>query len=298
MFNRFNDPHPDPVDAWLSATFPLQHQLRAEMAADLRRRAPLPVDAPDKSFLGRVVELAIGLDVCDRAPYARLFNCLGHDYATRMLTMAGYAPGPDATAPGNVSWLRIGPAPHPSRLFSVASRLTHVQCLLRDLRDRRRDAEYAAGMILERHPGLLCRRPDEVFGTRPAFRELWASYTGGFDAAMRSYGPATAQLSLYRGSRHADFLLGTTLLEVKSGRLDRDEYLDSLIKQLLEYVLLAHSDGHPVSHLAAYAVRYQRLLRYPIQETLNWLAGTHIDLTRAGEQLRAVLDGQQRGWAA
>ena len=115
---------------------------------------------------------------------------------------------------------------------------------------------------------------------------------------MRSYGPATAQLSLYRGARHADFLLGTTLLEVKSGRLDRDEYLDSLIKQLLEYVLLAHSDGHPVSHLAAYAVRYQRLLRYPIQETLNWLAGTHIDLTRAGDQLRAVLDGQQRGWAA
>ena len=167
MFNRFNDPHPDPVDAWLTATFPLQHQLRAEMAADLQRRAPLPIDAPDKSFLGRVVELAIGLDVCDRAPYARLFNCLGHDYATRMLTVAGYAPGPDATAPGNVSWLRIGPAPHPSRLFSVASRLTHVQCLLRDLRDRRRDAEYAAGMILERHPGLLCRRPDEVFGTGP-----------------------------------------------------------------------------------------------------------------------------------
>jgi hypothetical protein len=178
---------------------------------------------------------------------------------------------------------------HPSRLFSVASRLAHVQCLRHDFGERRSDVDDVATMLLRRYPQLLCGRRDDVFGTRPAFRRLWASYTGGFDTALRSYGPATGQVSLYQGRRHADFLLGPTVLEVKSGRLDQDERLDELIRQLLQSVLLARSDGHPVTHLAVYAVRYERLLRYPIQETLNWLAGRHVDLARAGEELRVML---------
>ena len=125
------------------------------------------------------------------------------------------------------------------------------------------------------------------------FVELWTSYTTGFHTALRSYGPATAHLSLLDGLRHADLLLGSTVLEVKSGRLDLNAYLDQLIKQMLTYALLAHHDGHPVTHVAVYGIRYQRLLRYPIQLLLNWLAGTPIDISVAGADLAAVIHASQ-----
>ncbi|MEV0713344.1 hypothetical protein [Asanoa sp. NPDC050611] len=289
MTNRLNDPQPSSVDSWLTATFPHRHCLRSEIAAELGGCAPLPVDAPDKSFLGNVVEHAIGLNLCARAPYVRLFNCLSHDQAIRLLSMAGYAPGTHAAVADYASWWRGDCGPHPSRLFTVACRLAYVRDLLHGLDHRRSDANDVARMLLGRHPGLLCARPSDVFHTRPAFRHMWASYTSGFEADLRSYGPSAAQLRLLGGSRHADFLLGTTLLEVKSGRLDQDHYLDSLINQLLVYVVLAHSDGHSITHMAVYAARYQRLLRFPVLETLNRLAGSPVDLDEAGIRLSAVV---------
>ncbi|WP_433537328.1 hypothetical protein ACQPZK_05975 [Micromonospora sp. CA-249363] len=126
------------------------------------------------------------------------------------------------------------------------------------------------------------------------FRTVWASYSSGFHSAFRSYGPATAQLPLLDGRRHADFLLGTTVLEVKSGRLDEDRYLDELIRRILTYALLAHHDDHLVTHIAVYAVRYQRLLRYRIDELANQLAGTPIDLTATGAALAAAIRARPR----
>ena len=80
-------------------------------------------------------------------------------------------------------------------------------------------------------------------------------------------------MSLLGGRRCPDFLLGATVLEVKSGRLDQPAYLDRLIKQMITYVLLAHYDGYTITHAAVYAVRYQRLLRYLVQPLLDDLAG-------------------------
>jgi hypothetical protein len=90
---------------------------------------------------------------------------------------------------------------------------------------------------------------------------LWNIYAAGFHLVLRSYGTAAADVSLLGGRRRADFLLGATVLEVKSGWLDQRACLDRLIKQMITYALLAHHDGYPVTHVAVYAVRYQRLLR-------------------------------------
>jgi hypothetical protein len=76
-------------------------------------------------------------------------------------------------------------------------------------------------------------------------------------------------------------------------------YLDELIEQVLTYALLAHHDRHRVTHVAVYAARYQRLLRYPIQELANRLAGEPLDLTAAASDLvRLIRDRRRRRGAA
>ncbi|MFG1917057.1 hypothetical protein [Micromonospora sp. NPDC048898] len=278
----------DPVGALLAERFPYQHVLRAEIAADLRRCPVLLIDPPNKSFFGHVVELAIGLALCDQSPYLRLLHCLDHDLAARLLSIAGYGPTHNAATAYDV-WRRSGSAPQPARVFTVAGRLAQVRNLLNDLDRHCRDSVDVAQHLLEQYPRLLSGRVDEIYHTRRAFRTVWASYSSGFHSAFRSYGPATAQLSLLDGRRHADFLLGTTVLEVKSGRLDEDRYLDELIRQILTYALLADHDGHRVTQVAVYAVRYQRLLRYRIDELAHQLAGAPIDLAATGAALAAAV---------
>lgn len=287
----------DPVSAWLARTFPRQHVLRAEIAAELSRCPVLLLDPPNKSLFGDIVELAIGLSLGE-APYLQLFGCLDLGHAQRLLTMAGYQPtaGP---ASNLRSWHRIDSAPHPARIFTTASRLAHIHHLRKDFGAQRPDVDEVTRLLLHRYPDLLDSRPSQTFHTRRWFRAFWLSYSSGFHRGLRSYGHATAQLSLLGGHRRADFLLGTTLLEVKSGRLDQDRYLDNLIRQLLTYALLAHHDGHPVTHVAVYAARYQRLLRYPIQELTNRLTGEPLNLTTAAAELAGLIrDGRPRREAA
>ncbi|MEU8085748.1 hypothetical protein AB0B57_19320 [Micromonospora sp. NPDC049101] len=293
MITRSHGVSRDPVGALLAEVFPYQHVLRADIAADLRCCRVLLIDPPDKSFFGNVVELAIGLALCDQSPYLDLLRCLDHALAKRVLTIAAYRPIIDPVTPYD-AWHRIDSAPHPARIFTAASRLAYVRNLVNDLDRRRFDAGDVARDLLERHPRLLIGRPTEIYHTRRAFRTVWDSYSSGFHSALRSYGTATGQLSLLDGHRHADFLLGTTLLEVKSGRLDEDTYLDELIRQILTYALLARHDGHHVTHVAVYAVRYQRLLRYRIDELTNQLAGAPIDLAFTGADLAALIRDRSR----
>ncbi|MEV6368146.1 hypothetical protein AB0L86_14775 [Micromonospora musae] len=288
---RFRVLKQDPVDAWFAETFPQQDLLRAEIAAELRRCPILLTDPPNKSYFGHVVELAIGLALCDQSPYPRLFHCLDPGLATRMLTMAGYQPTV-ADAAGYDARRSSDPTAHPAHLFTAASRLAHVRILLNKFDGHDCDAVPNTRYVLGQYPHLLHGLPRETYQTRRAFGVLWSSYCGGFHDALRSYGPATAQLSLLNGHRHADFLLGTTVLEVKSGRLDEDHYLDELIRQILTYALLAHHDGHHVTHVAVYATRYQRLLRYRLDELTNQLTGNPIDLIATGAELAALIRNQ------
>ncbi|GLZ57789.1 hypothetical protein [Micromonospora sp. NBRC 107095] len=293
MIVRSDGVSQDPVGALLAEAFPYQHVLRADIAADLRRCPVLLIDPPNKSFFGHVVELAIGLALCDQSPYLRLLHCLDHDLTARLLTMAGYGPTDNATTAYG-AWRRNGSELQPAHIFTVASRLAHVRNLLNDLDRHCSDSVDVARHLLEQYPRLLSGRAEETYHTRRVFRTVWASYSSGFHNALRSYGAATTQLSLLDARRHADYLLGTTVLEVKTGRLDEDRYLDELIQQILTYALLAHHDGHRVTHIAVYAVRYQRLLRYHIDELANQLAGTPIDLAGIGAELADAIETRPR----
>jgi hypothetical protein len=285
MANQASTDPLDPVAAWLSEVFPRQHRLSADLDAALRSGPELLLDPPNKAVFGYLAEFAIGLAVCQDDPYPELLRCLDDDRARRILTLAGYRPAPDDLA--NSPWLRTGPDPHSARLFTAASRLAHLHRLRNNLDARRLDVVDVTRLMVQRWPDLLDPRPDQTSRARRAFRVLWDSFSNGFRNALRSYGPATAQVSLLDGQRCADLLLGTTVLEIKSGRLDDGQYRAGLIRQLLTYALLAPLHGYPVTHVAVYAVRYQRLLRYPVQPFADRLAGDPVNLARAG----AALDG-------
>jgi hypothetical protein len=61
---------------------------------------------------------------------------------------------------------------------------------------------------------------------------------------------------------------------------------------MIGYTLLAHNDGHPLTHVAAYAIRYQRLLRFRIEPLLNRLAGRRLNMDRASAEFATLV---QRG---
>ena len=278
-----HEPPESPAEAWLNRTLPLRHGFCAEVGADLRSHAPIPVDVADKSFFGDLMERAIGLSLCGQPPYLNLFRLLGDDRAARLLRTAGY----DKTCA----------TPTPTNVFLVAYRLAQVNQLLNPRWGGRVDPEVIA-RLLRRHPDALPRHIGETNLQRRAFDDLWASYSGGFQTALRSYGNAIAQVPLLGGQRHADFLVGRTVLEVKSGRLDQETYILQLINQLIGYALLAHVDGHAVTHVAVYAVRYQRLLRFRIEPLLTRLAGHRLDMDAASAGFAEAVDGRRHGTAA
>ncbi|GID29007.1 hypothetical protein [Paractinoplanes brasiliensis] len=282
-----------PEQLWLERTFLLRHRICAEIGADLRSCAAIPVDVPGKSLFGDLAERAIGLSLCDEAPYQDLFRVLGGDRAARLLRSAGYEADESREDTGQTSWQRSDTTPSPLRLFLTAYRLAQANQLLNPQGGEQPDPRTIA-RLLGRHPQALpFRRGDAKFQWL-GFRDLWASYSASFQAALRSYGNATAQVALLGGRRCADLLIGTTVLEVKSGRLDDDRYLAQLIDQMISYTLLAHYDGHPATHVAAYAMRYQRLLRFEGESFLNRLAGRRINIDTASAEFAALISGGRR----
>jgi hypothetical protein len=286
----------DRITAWLDRNFPLRHLLVAEIGADLRKRIPIRVDVADKSFFGNLMELAIGLSLCDQSPYPRLLNVLGQERSATLLPLAGYHGTSEGEAGVN-RWRRCNTVSKPAGLFLTAYRLAQVTELLNPRWAGRPEPEVIA-RILRRHPDALPRHGNETAFEWRAFADLWTSYTNGFHSALSSYGNATAQVALLGGLRYADFLLGNTVLEVKSGRLDEDDYLTQLANQMISYSLLAHHDGHPVTSVAVYAVRYQRLLRFPIEPLLSRLAGRPIDLDSSSAALAELIRDSRREQAA
>jgi hypothetical protein len=278
-----------PADVWLATTFPQLNLLRTQIATDLRHRPTVPAEVDDKAFYGDLVERALGLTLCEQPPYADLLDCLTHRRAATLLTLAGYQPRPGDTSHGYERWQRTPTPPSPLRIFTAAHRLARVHNLLHPRNHGRNDTQTIANILRRHYPDALQVDPRDLDRDWHAFSTWWTSYTSGFHYALRSYGTATAQLPLCDGLRHADLMVGGTIVEVKTGRLDHDPSLDDLVRQLITYPLLACHDRRPVTHVAVYATRYQRLIRWPEQPLLDQLAGRPVDVTTTATGLITVI---------
>jgi hypothetical protein len=144
--------------------------LYAELGGDLRGRTPIPVDVDDKSFLGDLVERAIGLSLCDRPPYLDLFSMLGESRAARLLRIAAH----HSTS-----------TPESAGLFLTAHRLAQINKLLNPRWSGPPDPD-AIARLLRRHPDAL-PRPDGSTNT------YWL--------AFMTFGPATTAAFAQRSRR-------------------------------------------------------------------------------------------------
>ena len=292
MVYTFTEPRSH-AGVWLAEMFPHRRELRGEMLARLGAPSAIEDDLLDKSFFGRIVEHALSLTLAAPAADLRLLACLPPAHALRVLTLAGYQSPPSPQESELDHWQPSEDPQPPDAIFTAASCLSLVEVWMRQFGIRRPDVIEVVRRHFERHPDDLVHR--DAGQERLVFHNLWTTHSHGFHDALRSYGAATVQLPLLDGRHHADFLLGTTLVEVKAGRLDLASYLDALIDQLLRYTLLALHDGHAVSHVAVYATRHRRLLRYPATEFLYELHGGLLDLPGAATTLahRVLTDQPQ-----
>jgi hypothetical protein len=149
-----------------------------------------------------------------------------------------------------------------------------------------------------RHRETIAIHAGAIHAARPAFRQFWASYSGGFRAALLGYGSVTAGPALLGGLRVADLTAGTTLVELKTGHLDDTCQFHDLIDQVLTYALLAPLSGYPVTAVVMYLARYHVLARYPVDAFTTSLAGEPFDLAEAGRDLAALILAEQASPAA
>ncbi|MFE9658050.1 hypothetical protein [Micromonospora sp. NPDC006431] len=278
---------PSTSTRWLAHRFPK----RGWLIADLQRRigrapTPIAVCAPNPGRFGHAVERVLALDLCDRPPYPQLIANLPEPGQQRLLATAGYAPPTDAS---DGPWHKTAEHIPGARLFTVGSLLTVLDAAVHALRLAAPDDARAAIRAALRHQETLAACATGVRAARPAFAAFWASYTSGFQTALRSYGPVTTPLELLDGLRVADFLAGTTIIELKTGHLDDTNHLHALIDQVLTYALLAPASGHPVTAIVMYLARYHVMARYPLDLFLSRLAGKPIDTAEAGCHLAALI---------
>ncbi|MFE9694322.1 hypothetical protein [Micromonospora sp. NPDC005806] len=232
----------------------------------------------------------LALDLCERSPYLQLIASLPEGGQRRLLATAGDAPSTDAQGG---PWRKTADQIPGARLFTVGSLLTVLDAALHALRPASPEAARAAILAALRHQETFAAVATWVRAARPAFAAFWASYTSGFQDALRSYGPVTASLELLGGLRVADFLAGTTIIELKTGHLDDTNHLHALIDQTLTYALLAPVSGHPIAAVVMYLARHHAMARYPLDLFLTGLAGKPIDIAEASGHLDALIRAEE-----
>jgi hypothetical protein len=238
-----------------------------------RAPAPLTICPPDRSLFGLAFEITIGLDLACGVPYAALFECLPDTHRRVLLHAAGFTPDPANVSSGTAGWRRTA-AVHPARLFAVANVLAAVSDTFRKLKVT----------CIDRGRALLRGPTSDLFAARiylnlalqarPAFRQFWDSYVGGF--------------------RKADCIAGTTSVELKTGHMTEDRHYNEIIDQTLTYALLAPLSGYPITDTAIYLARYQVIGRYPLAALAAELAGGAVDLADLGNELADVIRRTER----
>jgi hypothetical protein len=89
------------------------------------------------------------------------------------------------------------------------------------------------------------------------------------------------------GGADGDLLVNSTLLEVKT-RL-KHELQQRHLHQLVTYALLDYDDVYGIRELAMFSARHVSLIRWPLDQVIDWLAGTPTNLAELRNDLRTHL---------
>lgn len=91
------------------------------------------------------------------------------------------------------------------------------------------------------------------------------------------------------GGADGDLLINGTLLEIKT-RL-KHELQQRHLHQLVTYALLDYDDVYAIREIAMFSARHASLIRWPLDQVIEWLAGQPTDLAELRNDLRTHLRG-------
>ncbi|MFF5230726.1 hypothetical protein [Dactylosporangium sp. NPDC000521] len=235
-------------------------------------------------MFGNTFELCTVFDLADHMPYPHLLDALPPMEGLWTAWRAGFQPPPDDHEADFRHWRRAEPVP-PAWLHAAGSDLA-----------QRLEVVYQFGDTAEssRHWlakwGMVC----DTFNDRrritaaeaATFRAFWQAHQAGPKDTLRQLGPVrAADVPLLGGHRMADLIAGTTMVEIKTGLMS-DAVLADTVLQAAEYALAAPDAGYDIDNVVIYLARYRLIIRTPLQELANSLAGKPVDLASDRAALR------------
>ena len=247
------------------------------------RATPVEATAPDCRLFGSTFELCTVLDLAERMPYPHLLDALPSLEAVWTAWRTGFEPPLDNPAADFGRWSRKSPVP-PAWLHAAGSNLAQLMPMLYRLGDTA-DANRAMLTVWNSRAQSFNARRRIAATEGPAFRAFWRMHTAGPRSTLRQLGPVRAADVPFRGGhRMGDLIAGTSMVEIKTGRM-QDEQLADTVLQTIKYALLAEAEGYDVSDVAVYLARYGLVIRTPLQDLANDLAGGSAHLAEARHAL-------------
>jgi hypothetical protein len=114
------------------------------------------------------------------------------------------------------------------------------------------------------------------------FREFWRAHTASPRQILKDLGAVhAADVPFHRGRYFADLIIGTSVVEVKTGVTGTDEDLLKTLRQTVRYALLAQHNGYEITNTVVYLDRYATIIQTPLQTAADDLAGRPVDLAQA-----------------
>jgi hypothetical protein len=273
-----NESHP--VTVYLMTRFGRRDALSMRWHADLDGLTPAGevLDADLAARLGDGFELCAVADLADVPPYLSLLEALDPGITEGFLKRAGFEPPRQQTErsgmimPRFAGWRKATPAAATpekeiteflGQAWIMANLRRHFRELVWDL-----DEQSLRRLLTSAHNDLWPGRRGAAW-----LRPLWEAYVTAGRAQLRWLGSMTAaEPEFAAGWARGDLILGSTLIDIKTGWDVRD-HLDYCLNQLLGYLLLNPTGGHPIDRVGIYLARHATTVSWPISTLLPELAG-------------------------
>lgn len=285
-----NESHP--VTAYLVTRFGRRDALSIRWRADLGGLTPAGdvLEADLAARLGDAFELCAVADLADVPPYLRFLEALDPGITEGFLKRAGFEPprqqvgGPGMVVPQVAGWRKRTPAA--VTLEKEVTEFLGQSWIMANLRGlfRGLDEEPLRRLLTSAHNDLWPGHRGAAW-----LRPLWDAYLTAGRAQLRCLGSVTAaEPEFVPGWARGDLILGSTLIDIKTG-WDVSDHLDYCLNQLLGYLLINPTDGHPIDRVGIYLARYATTISWPISTLLPELAGQPaVDLHRLKQEFADV----------
>jgi hypothetical protein len=247
-----NHPDPDRLPSCLRRLTGDRNDWLSRVQEAIERSAPIPVDGRQGDVFGWTFQIAVGLDLAERIPYPHLLAAMPAPEAAWTAQQAGYQA---RTGIPYCEWPRTGQTP-PRSLHAAASNLAQI----RPVRDTSGWTEEQVRRLVG-STGFVRARRLITAKQLPTFEACWHAHVNGPQQVLRQLGPVRgADIPFHDGYQVADLIVGTSLVEIKTGD-DEDAKLGRTLRRSMACALLADGAGYTFDEVAVYLARHRLVIR-------------------------------------